>query len=133
MAGAGQGGAGPCGARRAACGGMAAPVVSTSGLGVAWLHLRIDTRPKYYNVRPSRCIARSIAESPAAAGVQAPGLDQPPGSQLSAVSGLVWQPMFTMEGRSFNRTNNIMRSSPLSCILLALGRIVSLRRILARD
>jgi len=28
--------------------------VSTSGLGVAWLHLRIDTRPKYYTHGPYR-------------------------------------------------------------------------------
>jgi len=26
--------------------------LSTSGLGVYWLHLRIDTRPKYYQYRP---------------------------------------------------------------------------------
>ena len=26
--------------------------VSTSGLGVAWLHLRLDSRPKYYQYRP---------------------------------------------------------------------------------
>lgn len=26
--------------------------VSTSGLGVAWLHVRLDTWPKYYNHRP---------------------------------------------------------------------------------
>lgn len=28
--------------------------VSTSGLGVAWLHVRIDTRPKYYSHAPYR-------------------------------------------------------------------------------
>jgi hypothetical protein len=26
--------------------------VSTSGLGVSWLHLRIDSAPKYYNYVP---------------------------------------------------------------------------------
>lgn len=26
--------------------------LSTAGLGVSWLHLRLDTRPKYYNYRP---------------------------------------------------------------------------------
>jgi len=26
--------------------------VSTSGLGIAWLHVRLDTYPKYYNHRP---------------------------------------------------------------------------------
>ncbi len=26
--------------------------LSTAGLGVAWLHLRLDTRPKYYNFLP---------------------------------------------------------------------------------
>ena len=26
--------------------------VSTSGLGVAWLHIRLDSRPKYYQYRP---------------------------------------------------------------------------------
>jgi hypothetical protein len=26
--------------------------VSTSGLGVYWLHVRLDTRPKYYTYRP---------------------------------------------------------------------------------
>jgi hypothetical protein len=26
--------------------------VSTSGLGVSWLHLRLDTRPKYYHYLP---------------------------------------------------------------------------------
>jgi hypothetical protein len=26
--------------------------VSTSGLGVYWLHLRLDSRPKYYNFQP---------------------------------------------------------------------------------
>ena len=28
--------------------------VSTSGLGVYWLHVRLDTRPKYYTYRPYR-------------------------------------------------------------------------------
>lgn len=28
--------------------------LSTSGLGVAWLHLRLDQRPKYYNYAPYR-------------------------------------------------------------------------------
>lgn len=28
--------------------------LSTSGLGVAWLHVRIDARPKYYQYRPYR-------------------------------------------------------------------------------
>ncbi|MDJ0944444.1 MAG: hypothetical protein QNJ30_13310 [Kiloniellales bacterium] len=31
--------------------------VSTSGLGVAWLHLRLDTRPKYYVFHPYRSAA----------------------------------------------------------------------------
>ncbi len=26
--------------------------VSTSGLGVAWLHIRLDSRPKYYQYHP---------------------------------------------------------------------------------
>ena len=26
--------------------------LSTAGLGVAWLHIRLDTRPKYYNYAP---------------------------------------------------------------------------------
>ena len=26
--------------------------LSTNGLGVSWLHVRLDTRPKYYNFRP---------------------------------------------------------------------------------
>lgn len=30
--------------------------LSTSGLGVYWLHLRIDTRPKYYQYRPYKMI-----------------------------------------------------------------------------
>jgi len=30
------------------------PWVSTAGLGVPWLHVRIDTRPKYYRHAPSR-------------------------------------------------------------------------------
>ena len=28
--------------------------VSTSGLGVYWLHIRLDTRPKYYSYQPYR-------------------------------------------------------------------------------
>jgi hypothetical protein len=33
----------------------AAPVwLSTSGLGVAWLHIRLDSRPKYYSYQPYR-------------------------------------------------------------------------------
>ncbi len=31
--------------------------VSTSGLGVAWLHVRLDTRPKYYVHKPYRSLA----------------------------------------------------------------------------
>ncbi len=31
--------------------------VSTSGLGVAWLHVRLDTRPKYYVHAPYRSFA----------------------------------------------------------------------------
>jgi len=30
--------------------------LSTSGLGVAWLHLRLDARPKYYSYAPYRCL-----------------------------------------------------------------------------
>jgi hypothetical protein len=33
----------------------AAPLwISTSGLGVGWLHVRLDSRPKYYSHRPYR-------------------------------------------------------------------------------
>ncbi|HEY6725417.1 MAG TPA: hypothetical protein VI197_15385, partial [Polyangiaceae bacterium] len=33
----------------------AAPLwLSTSGLGVAWVHVRIDSRPKYYQYTPYR-------------------------------------------------------------------------------
>ena len=28
--------------------------LSTAGLGVYWLHLRLDTRPKYYSFQPYR-------------------------------------------------------------------------------
>jgi hypothetical protein len=31
--------------------------LSTSGLGVAWLHARLDSRPKYYSYRPYRAAA----------------------------------------------------------------------------
>ncbi len=31
--------------------------LSTCGLGIAWLHVRIDTRPKYYTHRPYRDLA----------------------------------------------------------------------------
>ena len=31
--------------------------VSTAGLGVSWLHIRLDTRPKYYRFRPYRSLA----------------------------------------------------------------------------
>ena len=32
--------------------------VSTSGLGVYWLHVRLDTRPKYYTYRPYAILER---------------------------------------------------------------------------
>ncbi len=32
--------------------------LSTAGLGVAWLHLRLDTRPKYYSYVPYRTFPR---------------------------------------------------------------------------
>ena len=32
--------------------------LSTNGLGVAWLHARLDSRPKYYTHRPYRTAAR---------------------------------------------------------------------------
>src|SRR5262249_40112366 len=31
--------------------------ISTSGLGVGWLHVRLDTRPKYYTHAPYRTLA----------------------------------------------------------------------------
>lgn len=31
--------------------------LSTAGLGVSWLHLRLDTRPKYYNFSPYKTAA----------------------------------------------------------------------------
>jgi len=31
--------------------------LSTAGLGVSWLHLRLDTRPKYYNHSPYKTVA----------------------------------------------------------------------------
>ena len=30
--------------------------LNTSGLGVSWLHLRLDTRPKYYNFLPYKTV-----------------------------------------------------------------------------
>lgn len=35
--------------------------LSTSGLGVAWLHFRLDRRPKYYTFKPYR---KNTAQSP---------------------------------------------------------------------
>jgi hypothetical protein len=37
--------------------------VSTSGLGVYWLHLRIDTWPKYYTYAPFRTVSRDHLRS----------------------------------------------------------------------
>jgi len=34
--------------------GAAPPWVSTAGMGVPWLHVRLDTRPKYYQHAPYR-------------------------------------------------------------------------------
>ena len=31
--------------------------LSTAGLGVSWLHLRLDTHPKYYNYSPYKTVA----------------------------------------------------------------------------
>ncbi|MDH3614531.1 MAG: hypothetical protein OEU90_07140 [Gammaproteobacteria bacterium] len=31
--------------------------LSTAGLGVSWLHLRLDTRPKYYSFAPYKTVA----------------------------------------------------------------------------
>jgi hypothetical protein len=28
--------------------------LSTAGMGVSWLHIRLDSRPKYYGFRPYR-------------------------------------------------------------------------------
>jgi hypothetical protein len=36
---------------------------STSGLGVPWLHVRIDTRPKYYSYAPYRAVGGSVSEA----------------------------------------------------------------------
>ncbi|MDJ0957779.1 MAG: hypothetical protein QNI91_13010 [Arenicellales bacterium] len=35
--------------------------VSTSGLGVAWLHIRLDSIPKYYNYRPYKRLGKNVA------------------------------------------------------------------------
>jgi hypothetical protein len=35
--------------------------LSTAGLGVSWLHLRLDTRPKYYNFSPYKKINQEDA------------------------------------------------------------------------
>ncbi|KAL3773344.1 hypothetical protein ACHAW5_003570 [Stephanodiscus triporus] len=31
---------------------------STNGMGVAWLHLHIDDRPKYYSYAPFKCLRK---------------------------------------------------------------------------
>jgi hypothetical protein len=37
-----------------------APVwLSTAGMGVAWLHVRLDSRPTYYGHRPYKTFDRS--------------------------------------------------------------------------
>jgi hypothetical protein len=37
--------------------GTTAPLwLSTSGLGVGWLHVRLDSRPKYYSYQPFRAL-----------------------------------------------------------------------------
>jgi hypothetical protein len=38
--------------------GKSPPWVSTAGMGVPWLHLRLDTRPKYYRHAPYRSVSR---------------------------------------------------------------------------
>jgi len=35
--------------------------LSTAGLGVSWLHLRLDSRPKYYKFKPYRAAAQRVA------------------------------------------------------------------------
>ena len=43
----------------------ATPVwVSTAGLGVFWVHLRLDSRPKYYSYAPYRVTARDAVDGP---------------------------------------------------------------------
>jgi hypothetical protein len=42
--------------------------VSTSGLGVYWVHVRIDTRPKYYTHAPYRTVASRPGTSRPRAG-----------------------------------------------------------------
>ena len=37
--------------------------LSTSGLGVGWLHVRIDSRPKYYQYAPYRDLAYPVHQS----------------------------------------------------------------------
>jgi hypothetical protein len=34
--------------------------LSTSGMGISWLHFRLDSRPKYYQYKPFQCEARLI-------------------------------------------------------------------------
>lgn len=38
--------------------GAGPPWVSTAGMGVPWLHVRLDTRPKYYRHAPYRSVSR---------------------------------------------------------------------------
>ena len=35
--------------------------VSTSGLGVAWLHVRLDSIPKYYNYGPYKQLGKNVS------------------------------------------------------------------------
>jgi hypothetical protein len=35
------------------------PWVSTAGMGVPWLHIRLDSRPKYFRHAPYRSVSRS--------------------------------------------------------------------------
>jgi hypothetical protein len=48
-------------ARSLAARGEAPTWVSTEGSGVAWLHVRLDARPKYYHHAPYRAFAAPAA------------------------------------------------------------------------
>ena len=92
--------------------------MSTSGMGVSWLHIRLDFRPKYYNWKPYTCSAPQLFESLQLKHVNDPQQSDASHHSIVGVSDVLLQPLASDSHDSQSSGPHVVEIPPVLSVSL---------------